>query len=169
MRHRKKGNKLSRSISQRKALIKSLVRSVMISERITTTEAKAKALRPWVEKLITWAKDDSLHHRRLSYRLLNDHVLVKRLFEEIGPRFKDTVGGYTRIIDLGNRKGDDAKLSIFELTKINKKEKKIKDIKKVEEKNISQGDQEPVEEKGKPQQGIVSRMRKIFNKDKGAR
>ena len=171
MRHRRKSEKFSRSRAQRKALVKSLLRSFVISERITTTESKAKAMRIWADKLITWAKEDSLHNRRLSYRLLEDHALVKRLFDDIGPRFKDINGGYTRVIDLGFRKGDGAKVSILELTKIEKKDKKSKGkkSKKADEKTVAKDkDEKRTPKETKSQKGIVSRVRKIFNKEKGS-
>jgi large subunit ribosomal protein L17 len=135
--------------------MKSLLRSIITYERIVTTESKAKGIRKWVDRLITWAKEDTLHHRRLCYRWLEDHKLVKRLFEEIAPRFKDVNGGYIRIIDLGNRRGDGAKLSILELTRTEKKEKVSK--KKEEKKK-----REPKEEK----KSFVSGVKKIFKKEK---
>lgn len=112
MRHRKKSEKFSRSRAQRKALVRSLLRALFIYERITTTESKAKGIRHWAERLINWAKNDTLHHRRLAYRFLCDHNLTKRLFEVIGPRFKNIQGGYTRVLDLGYRQGDGGKISI---------------------------------------------------------
>jgi large subunit ribosomal protein L17 len=160
MRHRKKSEKFSRSRAQRKALVKSLLRAIFTYERITTTESKAKGIRKWIDKLITWAKEDTLHHRRLCYRWLEDHKLVKRLFEEIAPRFKEVNGGYTRIIDLGNRKDDGANMSILELTKIEKKEKvsKKKEERKKEEK--------PKEEQKEEKKGFVSGVKKIFKKER---
>jgi len=155
MRHRKKSKKFSRSRAQRKALMKSLLRSIITYERIVTTESKAKGVRKWVDRLITWAKEDTLHHRRLCYRWLENHKLVKRLFEEIAPRFKDVSGGYIRITDLGNRRGDGAKLSILELTRTEKREKVSK--KKEEKKK-----REPREEK----KSFISGVKKIFKKEK---
>lgn len=169
MRHRKRSEKFSRSRAQRKALIKSLLRSLIIYERITTTESKAKQLRRTVGRLITWTKQDTLHHRRLTYRLLQSHTLVKRLFEVIGPRFKDTHGGYTRIFDLGYRKGDGAKMSILELTKIEKKEIKHKKKKQKKEK-IHEFEKKKVVPKKieKPKKGFISGVRKIFKKERDA-
>ncbi|MCM8774118.1 MAG: 50S ribosomal protein L17 [Candidatus Omnitrophica bacterium] len=126
MRHRKKRYKLNRSRAQRRALIRSLVRSILISEKIKTTETKAKVVKRWIDRLITWGKRNDLASRRLAYKFIGEHKLVKRLFDELAPRFKDVSGGYTRIIDLGYRKGDGAKLSILELTRIEKKKKKEK-------------------------------------------
>lgn len=155
MRHRKTTKKLSRSRAQRKALISALVRAVISKERIITTQAKAKALRKWVDKLITWAKNDTLHHKRLSYRLLKDHLLVKRLFEVIGPRFKTINGGYCRVLDLRRRKGDGALISVFELTKREEIVKKAKEPKIKHE-----------EEKKAPRKGIMSGVKNIFKKER---
>ena len=170
MRHRRKRDNFSRPRAQRKALVKSILRSLVISERITTTESKAKAMRSWADKLISWAKEDSLHNRRLSYKFLEDHKLVKRLFDEIGPRFKDINGGYTRIIDLGNRKGDGAKLSILELTKIERKEKTHKGKKKKEKEvpHEEKHEKRAPKKEEKPRKGIVSGMRRIFKKERDA-
>jgi large subunit ribosomal protein L17 len=168
MRHRKKNRKFSRPLAQRKALVKSLLRALVINERIITTQAKAKALKRWADKLITWAKKDTLYHRRLSFRILNDHNLVKRLFESIGPRFKDTNGGYTRLFDLYYRRGDGSKRAVLELTKIEKKkvhrikEKREKERPRKEEKRIAPRKEE------KPKKGFISSVRKIFKKERDA-
>jgi large subunit ribosomal protein L17 len=121
MRHRRRSEKFSRSRAQRKALVRSLLRAIVRYESIKTTESKAKGLRPWVDKLIEWGKDNTLHSRRLAYRLLNDHALVKKLFDDIAPRFSNTNGGYTRIIDLHVRKGDAAKIALLEFTQAKKR------------------------------------------------
>lgn len=161
MRHRRKVKKFSRSRAQRKALVVSLLRAVIIKERISTTESKAKALREWVDKLINWAKTDTLHHRRLSFRLLKDHNLVKRLFEVIGPRFKDVQGGYTRVIDFRFRKGDNAKISIFELTK--REEKKTKHKEKLNQETTPE--KESLSEKTeKSKKSLISGMKSILKK-----
>jgi large subunit ribosomal protein L17 len=168
MRHRKKSEKFSRSRAQRKALVKSLVRAIIINERITTTESKAKGIRPWLDKLITWSKTDTLHHRRLAFQMLGDHLLVRRLFESIGPRYKTTPGGYTRIFDLGFRKGDNAKVSIMELTKIEKKDKVVRQKKEKEapEAEHVHEVQPAVEEKqNAPKKGIFG-MRSMFKKER---
>ncbi|MDP8260152.1 MAG: 50S ribosomal protein L17 [Candidatus Gygaella obscura] len=130
MRHKLSRNRLNRFTSWRDATVNSLVRSLFISERITTTRTKAKAAQKLAEKLITLAKKDELASKRRAYRILCDHKLVQRLFKEIGPRYKDTNGGYTRIIRLGSRRGDSAKTVIFELTK--RVEKKLKTHKKTQ-------------------------------------
>ncbi len=114
MRKRKKGRKLSRKRDQRRALLKSLARSLILHEKIKTTEAKAKELRPFIEKFITRAKQDSVHTRRILARTFEPSI-VKKLVEEIAPRYKERQGGYTRIIKLEPRRRDSAKMAIIEL------------------------------------------------------
>ncbi|MCM8823178.1 MAG: 50S ribosomal protein L17 [Candidatus Omnitrophica bacterium] len=175
MRHRKKRYKLGRSRAQRKALIRSLVRSILVSERIKTTEAKAKVVRRWIDRLITWGKRNDLSSRRLAYKFIGEHKLVKRLFDELAPRFKDVSGGYTRIIDLGYRKGDGAKLSILELTRIEKKKKEKKEkIKSEELKKEKIGKEERIEKrevlpttKEPLKKRFFSGIRKIFKRERG--
>jgi len=126
MRHRVKGKKLSRDSAQRKALLRSLVTSFLEKERIRTTLAKAKSTRPIAEKMITLGKNDSLHSRRLALRFIYKRDVVKKLFDEISPRFRERPGGYTRIIKIGPRAGDGAEMAILELvgSEFKKKEKK---------------------------------------------
>ena len=126
MRHRVKGKKLSRDSAQRKALLRNLVTSFLEKERIRTTLAKAKATRPIAEKMITLGKNNSLHSRRLALRFIYKRDVVKKLFNEISPRFSERPGGYTRIIKIGPRAGDGAEMAILELvgTEFKKKEKK---------------------------------------------
>ena len=119
MRHSNSGRKLSRTPSHRKALLHNLAKALLIHGRIRTTEMKAKELRGVVEPLITLAKRNDLHARRQAYRVLCDHALVKRLFDEVGPKFAGVPGGYTRIMKLAMpRKGDNAPLAILELTRL---------------------------------------------------
>ncbi len=134
MRHRVAGKKLNRSGGHRRALIRNLVSSLLCHGRITTTEAKARAVRPHVEKLVTLAKRGlaaekeeparGVHARRLASRRVNRWMvdgdgervdLLRKLFDEIAPRYMDRPGGYTRIIKLGRRKGDAAPMAIIEL------------------------------------------------------
>jgi large subunit ribosomal protein L17 len=115
MRHRKAGVKLKRDIGGRRALLRSLVTSTILEERITTTIPKAKAAKPLVEKMITLAKRDTLHSRRQAAAFLLTPEAVQKLFEKIGPRFNQREGGYTRIIKLGWRKGDGAETAKLEL------------------------------------------------------
>jgi large subunit ribosomal protein L17 len=116
MRHRKQRAKLSRETAHRKALFSNLAREVIDHERIQTTEAKAKAVKPEVERLITLAKRGDLHARRQAMaRLGQDKFVVYKLFEEIAPRYADREGGYTRILKLGPRKSDSTEMVFLEL------------------------------------------------------
>lgn len=126
MRHRVSGKKLRRNTAHRRALLRNLVTSVLERERVRTTLAKAKAARPVTEKMITLAKKDSLHTRRQALRFIFKKDIVKKLFEEIGPRFSERPGGYTRIVKLGPRAGDGAEMAMIELigSEFKKKEKK---------------------------------------------
>ena len=120
MRHKKSGRKLGRTASHRKALMRNMARSLLIHERIRTTEHKAKELRGVVENLVTLAQTDSVHARRMAYKVLENHQLVARLFNEIGPRFQGQPGGFTRVVKMGlPRAGDCAPMAIIELTKLN--------------------------------------------------
>ena len=116
MRHQRKRHKLSRSASHRKALLRNLCKEVIDHERIQTTEAKAKAVRPEVEKLITLAKRGDLHARRQALSQLGqDKFVVYKLFEEVAPRYVDRPGGYTRILKLGPRRSDATEIVLLEL------------------------------------------------------
>ena len=116
MRHQKDRGKLSRSASHRKALLANLARELILHERIRTTEAKAKAVKPDVEKLITLAKKGDGHSRRLAMaRLGQDKFVVYKLFEEVAPRYADRPGGYTRILKLGPRPSDATEMALIEL------------------------------------------------------
>ncbi len=116
MRKRKKGRKLSREKGQRKALLRSLARELFLRERIKTTEAKAKEVSSFAEKQITKAKSGTVSSRRLLAKNFSSKI-VKKLVDEIAPRFKERKGGYTRILKLGLRKSDGAKMAIIELVK----------------------------------------------------
>jgi len=148
MRHAKAKNQINRFTSWHKATLKSMARSILIYQSIKTTKAKAKAVQPLVESLITLAKEDSLAAKRQAYAILCDHKLVSLLFSDIGKRFAKRAGGYTRIIGLRQRRGDSASMVIFELTEIKKKEKR-KPSKKEEAKKDESKAQEhtPSEEK----------------------
>ena len=116
MRHQKTRHKLSRDSAHRKAMLANLCVEVIDHERIKTTQAKAKAVKPEVEKLITLAKGGSLHARRQALSTLGqDRFLVHKLFEEIGPRYAERPGGYTRIVKLGPRRSDSAEMVFLEL------------------------------------------------------
>jgi len=115
MRHRKNGRKLNRTASHRRAMLRNMATSLFEHERIETTQAKAKELRPYAERLITLAKRGDLHARRLAAAKVRDRAVVGKLFDEIGPRYQDRPGGYTRILKLGARKGDAADMALIEL------------------------------------------------------
>ena len=163
--HAKIRSRLNRTRGEMRSLILNQSRSMFQHQRMITTYAKAKVVRPCIEKIITLAKHDSLNNRRLVFQKLNDHVLVKEIFEKFAPLFKDVNGGYTRIIKLKNRRGDNAMMVIFELTKrlaeekpVNVKEKKEKKPKVVQETadlGLKQQEKETpkaqVEEKQKPE------------------
>ncbi len=116
MRHNKKGRKLGTDWSHTKAMKRSLVSALFLNDRIKTVEARAKEIRPDVDKVITWAKRGDLHSRRLAIAYLNDKELVREIFEKVAQgMFQDRPGGYTRIMKLGPRKGDNAPMVIMEL------------------------------------------------------
>jgi len=115
MRHRKKGRHLSRTASHRKATLRNMATSLFLHERIETTEAKAKELRPFAERIITLARRGDLHARRLAGRNIQDRDVLGKLFDDLGPRFAARPGGYTRILKLGARRGDGADMALIEL------------------------------------------------------
>lgn len=115
MRHKKKGNHLGRTSSHKKALMRNMATQLFEHKEIKTTDAKAKELRGYAERLVTYAKKGSQHHRRLAFKFLQDKNIVTSLFEEIAPVYESRNGGYTRIIKLGKRKGDGASVSVIQL------------------------------------------------------
>ena len=115
MRHKISGRKFDRPSDERRALFRMLVGDLMRHERLKTTEAKAKEMRPLAEKMITLGKDGTVHARRQAMSYINDKDVVKKLFDEIAPRFAARPGGYTRIIRLGPRLGDGAPMAQIEL------------------------------------------------------
>lgn len=119
MRHGDKINNLGRTASHRKALLSGLACQLIQNKKIVTTLAKAKALRPYVEPLITKAKENTTHQRRMVFSRLNDKLAVKELFEGVSPKVGGRAGGYTRIIKLGKRIGDNAELALIELVDFN--------------------------------------------------
>lgn len=119
MRHGKKFNHLGRTAPHRKAMLSNMASSLILNKRITTTVAKAKALRKYVEPLLTKAKDDTTHSRRIVFAYLNDKETVKALFGEVAEKIASRPGGYTRIIRTGNRLGDNADMCIIELVDYN--------------------------------------------------
>jgi large subunit ribosomal protein L17 len=129
MRHLVKGRKLGRTTAHRRALLRNLVTSFFEKERIQTTLAKAKEARPFAEKMITLAKKNTLPTRRRALAFLTKESAVTRLFNDIGPRFSERPGGYTRIVKTGLRLGDGSQMALLELigSEYKKKEKKKKD------------------------------------------
>ncbi|NNF12660.1 MAG: 50S ribosomal protein L17 [Gemmatimonadetes bacterium] len=117
MRHRKKGRKLSRTASHKKATMRNMATSLFRHERIETTTAKAKELRPYAERLITLARRGDVHSRRLAATKIQDREVLGKLFDEIAPRYAERPGGYTRVLKLGSRKGDAAEMSLIELVR----------------------------------------------------
>ena len=182
MRHRKKGNHLSRTASHKKALMRNLAVQVFEHKEIRTTLAKAKELRGYVERLITYGKKGTLHHRRLAFRFLQNKQAVKTLFDEIAPVYEDRPGGYTRIIKLGNRKGDNAAISIFQLVGFEKikpksekkkkaevkKPKPVEETPKVEEKEAVTQQETPAqseEPKAQPEEQVAEEKQEITDKE----
>lgn len=117
MRHRKKGRKLSRTASHKKATMRNMATSLFRHERIETTTAKAKELRPYAERLITLARRGDVHSRRLAATKIQDREVLGKLFDDIAPRYAERPGGYTRVLKLGSRKGDAAEMSLIELVR----------------------------------------------------
>lgn len=184
MRHAKKRLQLGRFTSWHDATIKSLAKNMIICQSIKTTLARAKAGRQMVEKLITLAKKNTLFARRQAQKVLGEHKLVNLLFNEIGPRFANRSSGFTRIIGIGRRRGDNAEMVIFELTELKKKEPKKTKLAKeakpqevqAEEVSEEKTPQEqkkqapkavikeaPVDQK-KPQKKFMGGLRTIFRK-----
>ncbi|MDO8488666.1 MAG: 50S ribosomal protein L17 [Candidatus Omnitrophota bacterium] len=184
MRHAKKRMQLGRFTSWHDATIKSLAKNMIICQSIKTTLTRAKATKQMVDKLITLSKRNTLFARRQAQRVLGEHKLVNLLFTEIGPRFTARSSGFTRIIPLGKRRGDNAELVIFELTELKKKEPKKTKKAKDEKSQVAQVTQEvkddkitqepkketkevvkdnPVDAK-KPQKKFMGGLRTIFRK-----
>ena len=130
MRHARKINHLGRTDTHRKAMLSNMASSLILHKRIVTTVAKAKALRTYVEPLITRSKDDTTHSRRTVFSYLQDKKAITELFREISPKIMERPGGYTRILKTGFRKGDAAEMCIIELVDYNENMLTSKDAKK---------------------------------------
>jgi len=149
-RHANAGRKLSRNTSHRKALLDNLVRAVILKESIRTTTPKAKEARKLVERVITKARLGTLAARRVVHKTVRDQAALARLFETIGPRFKERPGGYTRIIHVENRVGDNAPMSILELVEKSEKAAPEKTEKKAAAKETTDqgaGEKKPAKQK----------------------
>ena len=127
MKHKVSFNRLGRRAGQRKALVKSMIVSLLRHERLSTTKAKAMEIRRFTEKMITRAKNDTVHNRRITAKVLQDKEILDKLFTDIGPRYKERNGGYTRVIKAGYRLNDASEMAILELV-----DRKIKERKKKE-------------------------------------
>lgn len=138
MRHNMRGRKLGRVSAHRKALFRNQLASLVIAERIKTTLHKAKELRPVAERMITRGRNDTVHARRLVRQWLPDRALVRKVFEEISPRFVERPGGYLRIIKLGPRKGDGAEMAILEF--VEKSEDDVEPAKTKKEKKAEKAE-----------------------------
>lgn len=155
MRHKRAGYKLKRNVAARDSLLRGLVTSVIEQERVITTVPKAKAARPLVDKMITLAKEDSLHARRQAASFLRTPASVKKLFDKLGTRFGQRNGGYARVVRLGPRKGDGAEQAMLELVgselvkraaeRAKRREERLKAIKEGREGEEGAGE-EPKEE-----------------------
>ncbi|MBN2412583.1 50S ribosomal protein L17 [candidate division KSB1 bacterium] len=154
MRHLKSGRKLGRTASHRKATLANLATALLEHKSIVTTTPKAKEARATVERLITFAKKGDIASRRQVLRTIRDKNLVKNLYEKIAPKYAERNGGYTRIIKIGNRKGDNARLAIFELVgyenikaeKIEKQRLKREAKESKKQKDIEEQEESPSEE-----------------------
>lgn len=161
MRHRKARLQLNRFTSWRKATLISLAKALIIHQQIRTTLHRAKAVKPLIDELVSLGKKDSLFAKRQAYKILGSHKLVSLLFKDIAPRFTNRIGGYTRILNLGLRRGDNAQLAILALTEIKeKKPKKVqteagKKTEITEEKPLKE--EKPKEEKPKTETAIKER------------
>lgn len=186
MRHRKSKSLLNRFTSWRKSTLISLARNILVYQSIKTTLGKARAVKPLTERLISLAKANTLFAKRQAFRILGDHKLVSTLFNEIGPRFSNRASGYTRIINLAPRRGDNARMAVLELTEMKKKEakkpKKEKEPRVEEETRTGIAKERPVEEKKpegatvavkekppitkKPAKKFLGGLRQIFKKER---
>jgi large subunit ribosomal protein L17 len=153
MRHRNAGNKLGRNTSHRRALLRNLVTSIIIEDRVETTVAKAKAVRPLVEKMITLGKKGDLHSRRQALAFLMTDTSVTRLFETVAPRYGDRQGGYLRIVKTGFQKGDGAEKAFIELLGA--------------EKQLAEKQQKRADIKAKKRADLEEAMEKQKSDDKG--
>ena len=130
MRHKVSGRKFGREKGHRNLMLKNLVASLVKHERINTTQAKAKEIRSLAERVITYGKKGTVHHRRLAFKVLKNRDLVKKVFDEIAPRFETIEGGYTRVLKNGYRRGDCAPMAIIEFSQGSEQKEEAKPKKK---------------------------------------
>ncbi len=157
MRHRNAGFKLGRNTSHRRALLRNLVTSVLVEDRVETTVAKAKAVRPHVEKMITLGKKGDLHSRRQALSFLQTDKAVTRLFETVAPRYGDRQGGYLRIVRTGFQKGDGAETAFIELLgaekQLDEKRQKRAEVKAKKRKELEAALEEQKKQEGSEEGG----------------
>jgi len=171
MRHRKKKNTLGKPADQRKALVKSLLVALINNEKIKTTHRRAKESSIWADRLVTLGKRGDIHSRRQAYKFLQDRKLVKKLFDDIAPRFSDVKGGYTRVVKVNNRHGDNATMSILEFTRIKEEiieeKRKLKRMRREKKAKSMQQEVAPVVEEVKVEEEKVKKeVRKKENRVK---
>ncbi len=164
MRHGRKFKKLGRKWAHRKALIRNLLSVLFTNERIKTTIAKAKEARKFADRIITYAKENTLAARREVRRFLPDETLVHRLFTETAPRLADRTSGYTRIFRLGPRFGDGAEMAILEL--VSRKEKEVKKETKKQAKKQKEEEEKKPKEKGKEKEKPAKKPKVKKTKEK---
>lgn len=165
MRHLNKVTKLNKPKSHRKALFQNLANALLKHERITTTVTKAMELRRVTDRLITLAKRKDLHSQRLAFGFLRDKEIVRKLFADIGDRYVTINGGYTRVLKIGNRKGDNAPMAMIELTQRKEQEKKKKETgkeakKEAEVKKESKAKKETKEKKEPKEKEDTKKVKK---------
>lgn len=160
MRHQRVVNHLGRTSSHRKSMISNMAVSLILHKRIATTTAKAKALKTFVEPLITKSKEDSTHSRRVVFSYLKDKEAVSELFREISPKIADRPGGYTRILKTGNRIGDNAEMCILELVDFNELMKggEAPKSKATRRRRSKKGAEETTVQKAKPAAGKTKKV-----------
>ena len=157
MRHRKKGRKLNRTWEHRKAMFKNMARSLIEHERIKTTLPKAKEVRRLTDKLIRFGLENTVHSRRKAYRILEDRTLVKKLFDQIAPRYKDRPGGFTRVVKLAiPRRGDCADMAIVEFVEdeLKAKEEENQENQKQELENQEEEEKGEIQQEQKQEEDI---------------
>jgi len=128
MRHQKRIKKLNRTYAHRKAMLGNLAVSILRIHRVETSRAKAMAVRPVVERLITYGKRGDLHSRRMAAKIIHDHKILKKLFQEIAPKYQERNGGYTRVLKAGFRQGDCCPTAIIELVGLAHKENEVQAV-----------------------------------------
>ena len=138
MKHKIGFNRLSRKAGHRRAMLRNMATSLFLHERIKTTKPKAKELQRRAEKMITRARMDSVHNRRIIAKEIRDKAVLAKLFTDIGPRYLQRPGGYTRILKLGRRSGDAAEMVLIELVDRTVKEKKVSQAKKSKEESAEE-------------------------------